>query len=99
MKTHELHPEDGFLLTLLKFAIEEWGSQNVSLQCPAHWNMHLAHTGIRCEFTTEAVITLKIDCGTHSVTYCTLPSSCTPGFFASIPHGFADLNAGGPLPE
>lgn len=81
MKNQELPPEEGFLLMLLQFAVDEWGLQKVSLQCPAHWNGRLVPEGIRGEFTTAAVLTLKIDCGSHYLTYHTLLGSEIPGFF------------------
>lgn len=82
MDEAQVYPEEAFLLYLLRFAVEEWGLQSVSLKCPASWNRQSVPSQIRCEFSTEAVVTLTIDCGTHHLRYHTLPSSDLPGFFA-----------------
>lgn len=78
----EVYSEEAFLMYLLRFAVEEWELQSVSLKCPASWNRKTLPRDIRCEFCTEAVVTLTINCGSHSLRYHTLPSGGLPGFLA-----------------
>lgn len=80
----QLPPEEGFLLYLLQFAIDEWGPQNVSLSFPTTWNglSQAPPRDIQCDYTTESVVTLAIACGRHHIQYHTLVDGDSPGFFS-----------------
>lgn len=81
MDEKNLYDEEAFLLYLLQFAIDEWGPQNVSLQHPSSFNSLSIPRDIRCDPSTESVVTLTIDCGTHRMRYHTLAVCDVSGFF------------------
>lgn len=77
--------EEGFFLYLLEFCLQEWGAENLEICVPSDWKSNCspvpASVEELCDFSTESVVLLKINCGNRQVTYHSQLTGQLPGFF------------------